>query len=238
MSETTRPDEVGGPYSEQARLRAHPTWIYLLREFQEIYSRGSAGGSKAIRSHRRKVRASLSVVINANPAVIPRPPMDKPVTRHLPRAFDLAARGSMAGLGRALERAAAELSWEYGYTRVPPHLAEKYAYCEILGPRGPVLSERLTLGFVLFAPRTTYPQHSHAEIEESYISVSGAWSENEFAVFAPGSLILNKPGHEHRITTGTDDPCLLAYAWVGPGEKLTEPGMKFSKTRKRMEMGI
>ena len=32
--------------------------------------------------------------------------------------------------------------------------------------------------FVLFAPNTTYPQHSHKEIEESYISISGAWSES------------------------------------------------------------
>jgi len=48
------------------------------------------------------------------------------------------------------------------------------------------------------------------EIEESYISVAGAWSENDAAVYTAGSLILNKPGYEHRITTGHEDPCLLA----------------------------
>lgn len=220
------------------RLTDCPDWLYLLREFQDIYMRGSAGGSKAIRSHRKKVRDSLAQVIAANPEVQPRQPVIKPVVSHLPRAFDLAARGSMAGMSRALERASDQLTWEYGYEKVPAHLATKYAYCEVLGPRGPVMSERLTLGFVLFAPRTTYPQHSHTDIEESYISVAGAWSENEWAVFAPGSLILNAPGHEHRITTGEVDPCLLAYAWIGPGEKLTDPGMKFSKTRKRAALGI
>jgi dimethylpropiothetin dethiomethylase len=238
MDDAPLPDPAGLSADDQPRLREFPNWVYLLREFHEIYSRGSPGGSKASRAHRRKVRDSLSKVIDANPPVQPRQPLPKPVVAHLPRAFDLAARGSMAGLGRALERAAGELTWEYGYERVPPHLASKYAYCEVLGPRGPVTSEQLTLGFVLFAPRTTYPQHSHADIEESYISIAGAWSENEFAVFAPGSLILNKPGHEHRITTGDSDPCLLAYAWVGPGEKLTQPGMKFSKTRRRSAMGI
>jgi dimethylpropiothetin dethiomethylase len=220
------------------RLRDCPVWIYLLQEFYELYSRGSAGGSKLIRSHRKRVRDSLSLVINANPLVTPREPATKPVVAHLARAFDLAERGSMAAMSRALERASNQLTWEYGYKRVPPHLAKKYAYCEVLGPRGPVLSERLTLGFVLFAPRTTYPQHSHRDIEESYISVAGAWSENEFAVFAPGSLILNTPGHEHRVTTGDNDPCLLAYAWVGPSDKLVEPGMRFSKTRQRSERGI
>ena len=220
------------------RLSDDAGWAYLLAEFHEIYARGSAGGSKAIRSHRRKVRDNLSMVIGANPAITPRQPVVKPVVAHLPRAFDLGARGPMAGMSRALERASGALTWEYGYEKVPPHLARKYAYCEVLGPRGPVLSERLTLGFVLFAPRTTYPQHSHGDIEESYISVAGAWSENEFAVFAPGSLILNAPGHEHRITTGEMDPCLLAYAWIGPGEKLSEPGMRFSKARKRSAKGI
>ena len=137
-----------------------------------------------------------------------------------------------------MERVAHLLTWEYGYKRVPKTLARKYAYCEVLGPQGPVKSDRMILGFVLFAPNTTYPQHSHSDIEESYVSIAGAWSENELAVYAPGSLILNKPGEEHRITTGQYDPCLLAYAWIGPDDRLAQPGMKFSRTRKRVEQGI
>lgn len=223
---------------EGVRLNDSPGWHYLLHEFEALYRHGSAGGSKAIRSHRRKVRETLSSVVDGNPLVHPRPPETKPVTAHLHRAFDLGARTPMFGLSRALERISPLLTWEYGYAKVPPHLARKYAYCEVLGPRGPVVTERITLGFVLFAPRTTYPQHSHHDIEESYISIAGAWSENQFAVYAPGSLILNRPGEEHRITTGDDDPCLLAYAWVGPTDRLTDPGMKFSKARKRAEQGI
>lgn len=238
MDESAFPNSAPDEGSGTPRLRDFPKWVYLLKEFQEVYTLGSPGGSKAVRSHRKKVRETLSHVINANPEVDPRQPVIKPVVAHLPRAFDLASRASMAAMGRALERAQDDLTWEYGYERIPTHLAKKYAYCEIMGPRGPVKSERLTLGFVLFAPRTTYPQHSHTDIEESYISVAGAWSENEFAVLAPGSLILNTPGHEHRITTGDSEPCLLAYAWIGPGDKLSEPGMKFSKTRKRVEQGI
>ena len=117
-------------------------------------------------------------------------------------------------------------------TACRPRWRRKYAYCEILGPRGPIVCDKLILGFVLFAPKTTYPQHSHARIEESYISVAGAWSENNAAVYAPGSLILNRPGDEHRITTGERDPCLLAYAWAGPSEQLGDPGMKFTGRRK------
>ncbi|MEX5730111.1 dimethylpropiothetin dethiomethylase [Rhodovulum iodosum] len=221
------------------RLFDRPDWLYLLREFDTLYRHGSAGGSRLIRSHRKRVRDTLSQIMDANPEISLRPPEAKPVTAHLPRALDLGERGSVGGMARALSRVTPLLTWEYGYERVPKSLARKYAYCEVLGPRGPVRSERLVLGYVLFAPKTTYPQHSHKEIEESYISVSGAWSENDTAVHAPGSLILNRAEHEHRITTADLDPCLLAYAWVGPEGRLSAPGMKLSSTRRaRMNQGI
>ncbi|MFY0633986.1 MAG: cupin domain-containing protein [Vannielia sp.] len=221
------------------RLTDQPDWLYLLQEFDVLYRHGSSGGSKLIRGHRKRVRDMLSKVVDAAPELRPRAPEAKPVVAHLGRALDRGERGAVAGLARALGRVAGTLTWEYGYEKVPPALARKYAYCEVLGPRGPVVAERLILGFVLFAPKTTYPQHSHAEIEESYVSVSGAWSENDAAVHAPGSLILNGSGHEHRITTDETEPCLLAYAWIGPEEKLNAPGMKLTGTRgKRVERGI
>ena len=88
MPEDTPPSAAEA--DDTLRLSDHPGWLYLLREFQEIYSRGSPGGSKAIRAHRRKVRDCLSLVLGANPAVTPRQPVLKPVVAHLPRAFDLA----------------------------------------------------------------------------------------------------------------------------------------------------
>jgi len=227
-----------GPSSPDAQpetftLRDCPDWGYLLQEFETLYRYGSAGGSKAIRAHRRRVREALSAIMDGNPEVTVGAPEAKPVTAHLPRAFDLGARNALSGLSRALERVSDQLVWEYGYKKVPPALARKYAFCHVLGPRGPVKSEKLILGFVLFAPNTTYPQHSHRDIEESYISVAGAWSENEQAVYAPGSLILNKPGQEHRITTGNIDPCLLAWAWIGPSDLLVNQELKFSRSRKK-----
>jgi dimethylpropiothetin dethiomethylase len=212
-------------------LRDQPNWLYLLREFDGLYRHGSAGGSTKIRSHRRHVREALSRTIAADPAIANRAPAEKPVTAHLPRALDLGERAAMQGMARALREVRNRLTWEYGYEKVPKALASRYAYCEVVGPRGPVPSADLILGFVLFAPRTTYPQHSHRGITESYISIAGAWSENNAAVYAPGSLILNAAGDEHRITTGDLDPCLLAYAWTGGAEALADPGMVFTKPR-------
>lgn len=224
-------DEQSDLMPENSKLNDCPDWLYLLREFELLYRPGFAGGSKTIRGHRRRVRETLSAIMDANPPVIARAPELKPVTAHLPRAFDLGARSALPGLARATERVSHLLTWEYGYKRVPKALARKYAYCEVLGPQGPIVTDRLILGFVLFAPETTYPQHHHAGIEESYVSVSGNWSENDVAVFAPGSLILNKSGDNHRITTGERDPCLLAYAWSGPADRLTNPDMTFAKKK-------
>ncbi|HSF91088.1 MAG TPA: dimethylsulfonioproprionate lyase family protein [Paracoccaceae bacterium] len=220
-------------------LADFPDWMYLLREFEMLYRHGSSGGSKIIRGHRKRVRDLLSKLMDANTEINSRQPSEKPVTAHLGRALDLGERGAMAGMARALSRVSGQLSWEYGYEKIPKALAKKYAYCEILGPRGPIKSERLILGFVLFAPKTVYPQHSHKEIEESYISIAGPWSENDVAVHAPGSLVLNRPGDEHRITTDDVTPCLLAYAWIGPETRLHEPEMKLTAQRKsRMSHGI
>jgi dimethylpropiothetin dethiomethylase len=102
-----------------------------------------------------------------------------------------------------------------------------------MGPAGPVLSEELVLGLVLFAPGTTYPTHRHQGITESYFCLSGAISENDVGVYAPGSLILNPPEHPHRITTSAQEPSLLAYAWVGSPESLANQKMAFSRIRQQ-----
>ncbi|MGX9355069.1 dimethylsulfonioproprionate lyase family protein [Roseobacteraceae bacterium S113] len=215
-----------------ARLMEQPNWVYLLREFDALYRYGSAGGSTAIRGHRKRVRDRLSAAMATNPAILTREAEVKPVVAHFARALDLGERAAMQGMARALREVRDDLTWEYGYEKISKSLAQKYAYCEILGPKGPVVCETLILGFVLFAPNTTYPQHAHKDIEESYISISGAWSENNSAVYAPGSLILNRSGDEHRITTGDRDPCLLAYAWTGPTERLAQPDMKLTAPRR------
>ena len=98
-----------------------------------------------------------------------------------------------------------------------------------MGPAGPAVSERLILGLVLFAPRCTYPAHAHDGVTESYICLSGVVSESDAGVYAPGSLLFTPPNKLHRITTGDFEPTLLAYAWAGAPEKLSNQKMKFSR---------
>jgi dimethylpropiothetin dethiomethylase len=217
--------------ADAPRLLDRPDWFYLLRELYELYSRGRAGGSARIRAHQRAVREAISRTIAANPPIAARAVEAKPVIAHLKRALDQGRRESTQSVVRAVESVAAELSWLYGYEKVPRGLAKKYAYAELAGPHGPVVTEDVILGLVLFAPKCTYPAHSHEGLTESYYTLSGAVSENDDGVYAPGSLIFNPPGRMHRITVGDSEPALLSYAWQGAPQKLAQQKMVFKRAK-------
>lgn len=242
-SETPRPAAPGpakpaamgdAPLEDAAetRLRSQPDWRYLLREYYEMYRRSSSGGSTLIRAHQRLVRETLSRILESDPPVRFHPPQSKPVCAHLKRALDRGRLERTATVIRAIESVAHHLVWSHGYDRMPRGLAEKYAYAEILGPNGQVAADSLILGLVLFAPRCTYPAHSHAGITESYYCLSGAVSENDDGVYGPGSMIFNPPGRNHRITVDANEPCLLAYAWAGAPEALAHQVFAFKRQRR------
>lgn len=209
-------------------LLDHPNWHYVLQEFYLAYRFGPAGGSAEIRRHQRTVQSRLSRCLNGEPRLVPQAPEAKPVVAHLGRALDNGETDRMASFIRALAKITDELSWQYGYDRMPRSLQKKYAYAELLGPRGPIQCEDLILGLVLFSPKCTYPAHSHVEITESYLCLSGSLSENDAGVYPPGALILNQANREHAITTSDREPVLLAYAWTGPTEALQGFKMSFS----------
>lgn len=213
----------------EMRLNGNPNWVYLLREFYEIYRYLSSGGSTQIRSHQRAVREAISRVMGSNTLIVPGTGIVKPVTGHLRRALAEGKRERHSDIIRSLEAVGDMIDWQYGYEKVPRGLKDKYAYAELCGPSGPVISEEVILGLVLFAPNCTYPAHSHDGITESYVCLSGAVSENHQGVYAPGSMIFNPPNQRHRITVSNREPALMAYAWVGPKDKLADQKMVFSR---------
>jgi dimethylpropiothetin dethiomethylase len=219
--------------ADQLRLQDRPDWLYLLRDYYELYRRLSAGGSVKIRSHQKIVRDSINRVIKANAEVHEHAPVSKPVTAHWRRALDNGRMERHAPFIRALESVQAHLVWQYGYEKVPRGLERTYAYAELVGPTGPVITDEVILGLVLFAPGCTYPAHAHDGISESYICLSGAVSENDQGVYAPGSLIFNPPEQRHRITVADQNPALLCYAWTGMREKLANQKMVFSRGPKK-----
>lgn len=215
----------------QKRLSDYPDWGYLLREIYEAYRFLSSGGSDKIRAHQRAVREAISRVSRSKAEIRFDAPAQKPVTAHLKRALDEGRLERTAPLIRAVESIQDHLIWQYGYEKVPRGLDKTYAYAEICGPNGPVLTTEVILGLVLFAPGCTYPAHAHSGISESYLCLSGAVSENHQGVYAPGSMIFNPPEHTHRITVSKTEPALLAYAWIGPQDRLANQKMVFSRKR-------
>ncbi|MEH6645120.1 dimethylsulfonioproprionate lyase family protein [Sulfitobacter sp.] len=213
-------------------LRDVPDWRYLLQEYEELYRYLPAGGSDRIRSHQRKVREAIGRLMRKDAIVQLQPRAEKPVTAHLRRALDEGRQGVLAPVVRALDAIDTQLSWQYGYEKVPKGLANSYAYAELAGQNGPVLSEEIILGVVLFAPACTYPAHAHKGITESYVCLSGAVSENHQGVYVPGSMVFNPPDHLHRITVGDREPALLAYAWIGDKADLHQQKMVFTRVRK------
>ncbi|MEM8795080.1 MAG: dimethylsulfonioproprionate lyase family protein [Pseudomonadota bacterium] len=211
------------------KLSTEPAWQYLLRDYHDLYHSGSAGGSSKIRSHMAEVRRAIGKVFEDDPPVEETDGELLPVCVHLDRALSNAVGHRTARIARSVADLRDHFVWQYGYEKVPRGLKLKYGYTEVVGPNGPVISDRIILGLVLFAPKTTYPAHSHKGITESYYCVSGHSSENDIGVYAPGSMILNPPGHNHRITTADREPCLMSYAWTGSATALTNQKMTFSR---------
>ncbi|WP_370400990.1 dimethylsulfonioproprionate lyase family protein [Sulfitobacter sp. JB4-11] len=225
MTDQTPPPDV-------PTLRSLPNWRYMLQECDELYRYLPAGGSERIRGHQRKVREAISRLLKRNGEVRVQPPAGKPVTAHLRRALDEGRQGVLAPAARALDAVAPCLSWQYGYEKVPKGLQNTFAYAELAGAHGPVMSDEIILGVVLFAPGCTYPAHAHKGITESYVCLSGAVSENHQGVYVPGSMIFNPPDHLHRITVGDREPALLIYAWIGDKADLHDQKMVFTRSRK------
>ncbi|MCL4108010.1 UNVERIFIED_CONTAM: hypothetical protein GTU68_017038 [Idotea baltica] len=214
--------------TNENRLNDCPDWRYLLQECYELYRHLDSGGSQLIRSHQRKVREAISRTMKINPPITIDTIADKPVTKHLKRSLDEGkSHAHVASVIRSFESIHDRLNWQYGYEKMPRGLENKYAYAEICGPNGPVVSQEVILGVVLFAPSCIYPSHAHDGITESYICLSGAVSENHQGVYSPGSMIFNPPAHTHRITVSKQEPALLLYAWIGEQDNLKKQEMVF-----------
>jgi Dimethlysulfonioproprionate lyase len=141
-----------------------------------------------------------------------------PVLRWLP-SIAAAPPAFGADVVAALCRAAPTLAWRQSYS--PKDLdgafLDNYGWTEIMGLNGPVMSGRISCGFLLLGPSVHYPPHHH-EAEEFYLPLCGtaAWQQGraEWRDRAPGSGIHHAGGEAHAMRTGAD-PLLALYLWRG-----------------------
>jgi hypothetical protein len=151
-----------------------------------------------------------------------------PVLRWLP-SLAAASNGGAAAAGSAaancadvaekLIRTASDLTWQQTYTRrdLDEAFLDNYGWTELFGLRGPLVSERLSGGFLLLGPHTLYPRHRH-EAEEFYVPLSGtaAWQQGDgiWREKIVGSPIHHASFEPHAMHTA-DQPLLALYLWRG-----------------------
>jgi mannose-6-phosphate isomerase-like protein (cupin superfamily) len=125
---------------------------------------------------------------------------------------------ALTTVAKAITPVSGSLPWHYSYSTEPGQtgLADRIAFAEMIGPKGPLIEPNARLGFTLIAPHTFYPMHAHPAVE-LYLVVSGhaAWlSPGSEKVVPPGGFVLHQTGLPHAMRT-TDEPLLAIYAWQG-----------------------
>jgi mannose-6-phosphate isomerase-like protein (cupin superfamily) len=114
-----------------------------------------------------------------------------------------------------------QLHWEQSYRRedglVPQRMLDGYGFAEIIGLRGPLVSDRIRAGLAIWGPEIDYPRHHH-RAQEAYILLSGS-ARFQFADCAPetrhaGDVVFVAADRPHGFSTQAE--CLVAcYLWQG-----------------------
>lgn len=110
--------------------------------------------------------------------------------------------------------------WEQSYTAedaVEADMLAGYGYTEIVGKRGPFVSERIRAGVGVFAAGVDYPAHRH-QAEEIYavLAGSGTFRLGDAPPLrrTAGDVIHLTPQLVHGFTMG-DEPLVIFYLWQG-----------------------
>jgi hypothetical protein len=136
-----------------------------------------------------------------------------PVLQHLGHALTLS--GNVSAVCAKLEPFRPRLRWQQNPNYAGADFLSGYAYCELLGPAGPLRHPDIALGLLLLGPRITYPEHAHPAAEV-YAVVAGCaqWRRGDrvWCRRAPGERIHHASNEPHAMRT-TDEPLLAAYLW-------------------------
>jgi mannose-6-phosphate isomerase-like protein (cupin superfamily) len=88
-----------------------------------------------------------------------------------------ATNAQTSALVATFERHKNRLRWEQSYTKeedlVSDAMLAGYGFAEILGQRGPFVSDRIRAGIGIWGPDIVYPRHQH-EAEEVYVVLAGS----------------------------------------------------------------
>ena len=111
--------------------------------------------------------------------------------------------------------------WEQSYsaadTAVSADMLAGYGYTEIVGKRGPFLSERIRAGVGIFAAGVDYPAHRH-RAEEIYVVLAGSGTFR-LDGHPPGrrtaGAVVHVPSQVVHGIAMHEEPLVILYLWRG-----------------------
>jgi mannose-6-phosphate isomerase-like protein (cupin superfamily) len=145
-------------------------------------------------------------------------PFDLPVSAILAEAAERATSHTKPLL-QTFARHSHRLRWEQSYRKqdalVPDAMLDAYGFVEIIGLRGPFVSDRIRAGIAIWGAQVDYPQHQH-QAEEIYVLLAGS-AEFSFEGDAAqtrraGDLVFVESNRRHGFRTG-EESLVVYYLW-------------------------
>jgi mannose-6-phosphate isomerase-like protein (cupin superfamily) len=145
-------------------------------------------------------------------------PVDLPVSVFLAKAAERATSNTQLLL-QTFARHSHRLRWEQSYRKqdglVPDAMLDAYGFVEIIGLRGPFVSDRIRAGIAIWGAHLDYPQHQH-QAEEIYVLLAGS-AEFSFEGDAAqtrraGDLVFVESNRRHGFRTG-EETLVVYYLW-------------------------
>ena len=124
-----------------------------------------------------------------------------------------------AKLLSAFAKYKASLRWEQSYKKsdgvVGDDMLSGYGFAEVIGKKGPFVSERIRAGIGVWGPSIRYPKHHH-KAEEIYL-VLGGFAEFAIGEDTPrarhaGEVVFVESMAPHEFKTLTE-PLVIFYLW-------------------------
>ena len=112
-----------------------------------------------------------------------------------------------------------DLFWEQSYKKeddlVPDKMLANYGFAEILGSRGPFVSNRVRSGIGIYGAGVHYPRHWH-EAEEIYLPLSGSAKftiDGKTTEHGSGEVVFVASNTPHSFVVNEERSLVLFYLW-------------------------
>jgi mannose-6-phosphate isomerase-like protein (cupin superfamily) len=120
---------------------------------------------------------------------------------------------------QAFVRHQGQLRWEQSYRKgdglVPDAMLDAYGFAEIIGARGPFVSDRIRAGIAIWGPGVVYPRHQH-QAEEIYILLSGSarfkLGDETETRYQRGDVVFVASNTPHAFCCD-DEALVVCYLW-------------------------